>query len=584
MPVLPRKDVVVIGYGAAAGPISYELAKAGRSVVALEAGPHLTTEDDFQRAQLDTLRWFTRDGMVDKKRMQLTARLTPGEEAKLWGPAYRSASLVGGSGIHWSGQSWRYYEEDFRLRSALQEMYGAKRLKYLEDEGADIQDWPLTYDDLEPFYDKVEYTMGIGGWPGNIQGRIRPVNPEEGNPYEAPRQRDFPYRTLRDNATDITFRKGALERGLKPFHVATAFTMDTWTSPLGITRPGCTYCSHCTAHGCWNGSKTNSHTAILPAALELPTFELRANSYAIRLNRKDGRIASVTYVDGRGVEWEQPGDIFYLGAYTYQNVRLLLHSGIDAGGQVGKGFMNRHNISVNAIYSDRHLNGYAGPGVQRQGVDDYNGENQMELKLRMREEEFFVRGAFIGSPCQRVPLESYNLVPPDVPKWGKAYKEYLSENLNRYMGLQLLMEPLPYEDSFLDLDPSHKDQYGVPMVRVTRAVKTNEKRMGHFVYDRAKEILEASGASKVWGSREAVGVPSMTHDLGGARMGADPATSATNRYGQVWTEPNVFVGGGALHPTMSGHNPTETIWAISYWMADAIAKGKVDLSDSKKFS
>lgn len=584
MKTLPKKDVVVIGYGAAAGPISYELAKAGRSVVVLEAGPFLTTEDDFQRAQIDTLRWVNRDGLVDKERMQLTYRQSPNEEAKLWARGYRSASLVGGASVHWSGQSWRYYEEDFHLKTSLEELYGKERLAYLEEDGADVQDWPLTYDDLEPYYDKTEYTLGVGGWPGNIQGKIRPVNPDEGNPYEAPRQRDFPYRTLRDNATDITFRKGALELGLKPFHVSTAFTMDTWTSPLGITRPGCTYCSHCTGHGCWNASKTSSHSAILPAALELSTFELRPNSYVLTLNKKNGRVASVTYVDEKGEIWEQPGDIFYLGAYSFQNVRLLLHSGIDGNGQVGKYFINRPSISLNAIFSDRYLNGYAGPGVQRQGVDDYNGENQYERKLAMSADEFHVRGAFIGSPSQRVPLETYNAVPPDVPKWGPEYKAFLSENLNRYMGLQLLLEPMPYEDNLIDLDPVHKDKYGVPLARVTRSVKTNERRMGHFIYDRAEEILKAAGASRIWGNREASATASMTHDLGGARMGTDPTKSATNRYGQLWTEPNVFVGGGALHPTMSGHNPTETIWAVSFWMADAILQGKVDLTDSQKYS
>lgn len=579
MAIQPKKDVVIVGYGASGGPASLELAKAGYSVVVLEAGPHRTTEEDFQRGSMDTLRWLTRAEMIDDKRMSLTFRTNEAEVARPWG--YRMASTVGGASVHWSGQSWRYYVDDFRSKTTIQEMYGKTgRLAYLKEDRAAIEDWPLAYDEVEPYYEKVEYTIGVGGWPGNIQGKIRPINPDEGNPYEAPRQKDYPYRTLRDNATDITFRKGALERGLKPFHVPTAFTVDTWTSPEGVQRAGCTYCSFCTGFGCWNGSKGSSLSALLPAALKQKTFELRANCYVTKVNHRAGRAISVTYIDGNGVEHEQPGDIFILGAYSFQNVRLLLHSGITGNGQVGKYFINRPSVGLSAIFGDRHLNGWNGPAVQRQGIDDYNGENAAEMKLKLPESQFFIRGAFIGSPSQRVPLETYEQRPADVPRWGAGYKNYLKENLNRYMGLQLLMEGMPYEDNYIDLDPTFKDQYGIPYARVTRSVKKNDIRMGHFIWDRAKEIAEAAGATKVWGNRNAVPQPSMTHDLGGCRMGKDPTKSVVNRYCQMWTMPNVLVVGGAVHPSISGHNPTETIWMISYWAADAVIKRKINIGDA----
>lgn len=586
MAVQPAKDVVIVGYGAASGPVSLLLARAGYSVVVLEAGPYRTTNNDFQRGSMDTLRWRTRGEMIDKKRMQLTYRQNESEEAALWGPGYLMASTVGGASVHWSGQSWRYYVEDFHLKTTLNELYGdTNRLQYLTEDGAAIEDWPVTYDEFEPFYDQAEYSIGIGGWPGNINGDIRPVNPDEGNPFEAPRKRDFPFRPIRDNATDLVFRQGALDQGLHPFHVATAFITDSsWVSTEGVQRAGCTYCSFCTGFGCWNGSKSSSLSSLLPAAEELDTFELRPDCYVTRINHRDGRVISINYVDEKGEEHEQPGSIFILGAYSFQNVRLMLHSGIDGNGQVGKYFINRPSISMSAVFDDKFLNGWNGPAVQRQGVDDFNGENALEMKLALPEDEFFVRGAFIGSPSQRVPLETYNAVPPETSNWGAGYKEYLTENLNRYMGLQLLMEPMPYEDCYLDLDPNHSDEYGMPYCRVTRRVKKNETRMGHFIWDRAKEILEAAGATQIWGNRDATASASMTHDLGGARMGADPSKSATNRYCQMWTMPNLFIGGGAVVPTMSGHNPTETIWMLSYWMADAIINGKVNVQDAHAFS
>jgi len=582
----PKKDVVIIGYGAAAGPVSLELARAGYTVVALEAGPHRKTEVDFVRASMDTLRWRTRGEMIDRQRMALTFRTSERDVATPWNEQYVMGSTVGGSSVHWSGQSWRFYVDDFKVKSTIRELYGsAPGLAHLEADRAAIEDWPITYDEVEPFYDRVEHSLGIGGWPGNIGGRIRPVDPNEGNPYEAPRRRDFPYRPLRDNATDLVFREGALRLGLKPFHVPTAFVMDaTWESSEGVRRPGCTYCSFCMGFGCWNGSKTSTLSAILPVAQRLPTFELRARSYVTRIAHRGGRAVSVFYRDENGVEQEQPGDVFVLGAYSFQNVRLLLASGIDGNRQVGKYFVNRARTDLHAIFPGRYLNGWNGPSVQRQGVDDFNGENALEAKLRLPDDALFVRGAFIGSPSQRVPLESYDAHPPDVRSWGASYKRFLSDNLNHYMGLQLLTEALPYEDCYLDLDPTHKDQYGMPFCRVTRMVKQNEIRMARFIWERAKEIVEAAGATRVWGTPDAVPTASSTHDLGGARMGVDPTKSATNRYCQLWTMPNVFVAGGAVIPTISGHNPTQTIWMLSYWLADALVRRKVDLTDATRYT
>ena len=581
----PHKDVVIVGYGAGAGPASVELARAGMSVVALERGPHWTAQRDFTPSQLDTLRWVVRDGMVpDFDRMPLTFRQDANAEAVP--TKYLMSTLVGGATVHWSGQSWRLFEDDFRMKSTIEEMYGSERLRHLEEDGASIADWPISYDEVESYYERVETHVGIGGWPGNIQGRIRPVKSDEGNPFEAPRQNDFPFRPLRDNATNLTYRYGALELGLHPFHVPTAILTRPYMSPYGISRPPCTYCTFCTGHGCWNASKSDTRVSLLPAAEATGNFELRPGCHVTRVNHENGRAVSVEYVDTQTGEMHtQPGDIFLLAAYTFQNVRLLLHSGIDGDGRVGQHFMTRSAPSVSGIFSDRHLNGFNGPAVQRQGLDDFNGEVAFERKMELPDDQFFIRGAFMGSPSQRNPLETYDaVVPPGVPRWGRAYKDHVTENLNRYMGLQLLTEPMPYEHSRIDLDPNHRDQYGVPAARVTRRIGENERRMGRFIHERGVEILRAAGASRVWGSPDVAAIPTMTHDTGGLRMGDDPSESVTNRYCQMWDMPNVFIGSGAVFPTMGGKNPTETIWMLSYWLADAIVQQRVDLEDAHNLS
>lgn len=582
MATLPRKDVVIVGYGSAAGPLSVELARAGLSVVALERGPLQRTETDFARGH-DTLRYRIRGEWTPRfDSMPLTFRTGPTEEAVP--DNCKVPSLVGGSSITWGGFSFRFLADDFRVKSAIEERYGSTPLlDYLGDDGAALADWPISYDDLEPYYEKTEYSLGIGGWPGNIRGRIRPVNPDQGNPFEAPRQRDYPFRPLRDNATGLAFRAGALALGLHPFQSPTAIVTEPYTSPYGINRPACTYCAFCSGFGCWNGAKTSTLVALLPAAEATGNFELRPNCHVLRINRQGPRATSVEYVDEHGVHQIQPGDLFILGAYTTQNVRLLLFSGITGNGLVGKYFMNRPGPTIRATFSDRFLNGYAAPGVQSQSVDDYNAENAASEKLALPRDEFFVRGAVILTPCQRTPLETYQEVPPEVPQWGAAYKQYLRENLNRFMALYAAGEGLPYETSYIDLDPVHKDQYGVPAARVQRQVEGNEVRMARFFYRKGVEILKTAGASRIWGREIPIPEGGTTHDVGGCRMGANPHTSVTNRYGQLWEVPNVFASGGALFPTMSGHGPQETIWALSFWMADAIVQRKVNLSNAEDY-
>lgn len=582
MTTLPKKDVVLIGYGAAAGPMSAELSKAGYSVLALERGEYRDLPD-FAPSQFDTLRFVNRKEMVPSvSDFPLTFRQSEDEVAKPM--RHVGASTVGGASVHWSGQSWRYYEDDFRVKSTIEEMYSSEQLAYLKEDGANIQDWPITYDDLEPFYEKTEVAVGIGGFAGNIQGEIRPVNPDEGNPFEAPRQNDFPMRPLRDNAVDLTFREGALALGLKPFHVATAITTEPYTNPDGVERAACTYCPFCTSHGCWNHSKGSSLAVHLPTAEASGNFELRSQCHVLKINHEGGRAISVDYIDlASGQLFTQPADFFYLGSYSFGNVRLLLHSGLDGNGQVGKYFINRSGASVSAVFGDRYINGYAGPAVQRQGIDDYNGENAFELKNALPLDKFFIRGSFIGSPSQRNPLESYQMRPADVPNWGLGYKQFFTENLNRMMQLQILSEPIPYESSYMDLDPNYVDKYGVPALRIHRQAKQNEQRMAEFMYERGVEIMQAAGATQVWGNPKANASGAMTHDCGGLRMGDDPTMSVTNKYGQMWSVPNILVGGGGLLPTMSGHNPTETIWTLAYWTADAVINNKIDFSDSQAF-
>ena len=390
--------------------------------------------------------------------------------------------------------------------------------------------------------------------------------------------------------------------GLSSFHVPTAITNEAWTSELGVDRAGCSYCVFCAGYGCWNGSKSSTLSAFLPYLEKKNTFSVRTFCDVFRINTKDagkGRklATSADYFDASGTVIRQPARIVILAAYPFQTTRILLNSGIDGNLTesdevlVGKYFMNRQEGATANVAFDSHvLNGYSGPAVQRRGCEHFNGENFSEIKLKelLPKGKFFLRGAFIGSPSQWLPILVSNMTPPNIPSWGADYKEYLRKGFSRFMGLQLLVEPLPYEDKYLDLDPTHKDRHGIPVCRITNPPHENERRMVQFIGQKGQEILTQSarlfGGGQVWGESSVRMTHIMTHDTGGTRMGSSPENSVTNRYGQMWQVPNLFPVGGSLFPSMSGHNPTQTIWMLSSWVGSAIAQKCVDFENSERLS
>jgi len=619
--ILSPVEVLVVGTGAAAAPLAKELVDTGFQVVCLERGPFQRINPDFAgRNMFDELKIAYRRDMQPQGR-DLYVTFRDDLKKKATPRPYRMRVGVGGSIEHWAGQSWRFYEEDFALRSqVIEDRYRDLDLSdLLKNEGASVQDWPLTYKEVEPFYEKIEYEVGVGGRPGVLstngtldrsQARLfdsrklgRGQDTEQGgNIFEAVRRKGYPFPPLRDNQIDITFRNTIREMGLSSFHVPTAITNETWTSELGVDRAGCSYCVFCAGYGCWNGSKSSTLSAFLPYLEKKNNFSVRTFCDVFRVNTKDagkGRklATSVDYFDASGTVVRQPARIVILAAYPFQTTRILLNSGIDGNLTksdevlVGKYFMNRQEGATANVAFDSHvLNGYGGPAVQRRGCEHFNGENFSEIKLKelLPKGQFFLRGAFIGSPSQWLPILVSNMTPPNIPSWGTDYKEYLRKGFSRFMGLQLLVEPLPYEDKQLDLDPTHKDRHGIPICRITNPPHENERRMVQFIGQKGQEILTQAtrlfGGGQVWGESSVRMAHMMTHDTGGTRMGSSPDNSVTNRYGQMWQVPNLFPVGGSLFPSMSGHNPTQTIWMLSSWVGSAIAQKCVDFENSERLS
>src|SRR2546421_4112854 len=275
-----KTDVVIVGVGAAGGILAAELGKAGMKVIALERGPRLTTADFNPH---DELRYFQRQDLRPNIKTQpVTWRPNANARAAPM-PVLNNGNQAGGGTVHYGAVSWRMHEDDFRARSHTTERYGAKAIP----EDSSIADWPLSYADLEPFYDRAEYDLGVSGKAGNLQGR----KIDGGNIFEAPRQREFPLPPLFvDNFARI-FEAGAKKLGYHPFSTPRAILSEPYKG-----RPGCAYCGFCSTHGCHIGAKSSILVTKIPEADATGNFKLVTGAMCYRVNSDDGgRVTGVAY-------------------------------------------------------------------------------------------------------------------------------------------------------------------------------------------------------------------------------------------------------------------------------------------------
>ena len=570
---LPPKDVVVVGLGWTGSIMSLELARSGLAVVALERGPWRDTATDFNIGTApDELRYGVRHEIFLRPTQEtLTMRNTPAQVAlpiRRWG-SFLPGNGVGGAGVHWNGQTWRFAPDDFRLRSRLTERYGAP---FLPD-GHQIQDWPVTYDELEPSYDRFERLCGISGEAGNIGGVLQ----GGGNPFEGPRARGYPTRPMQQGHAQNLFTTAARGMGLHPFPRPSANLSEAYTNPYGCRMAPCTYCGFCERFGCANYSKASPQACVLPALVREPQFEARTECEVTRvvLSRDGTHATGVMYMDRHGQEWEQPAELVVLCAYSLFNVRLMLLSGIgqpydfDRGeGVVGRNYAYQTGTGATGFFNDTQFNPFAAAGSIGVIADDYNSDNFDHGP------HGFVGGASIGSGGTNGRPIQYHPVPPGTPAWGSAWKRAVQANYQRVASVDAQGSVMSYRDSFLDLDPTYKDPLGRPLMRMTFDYHDNERRMANWMADRCNELALAMGAKQT-ALRRLAGPWSVvpyqsTHNTGGAVMGADRRTSAVNRYLQSWDVPNVFVTGASAFPQNPGYNPTGTVGALTYWALDAI--------------
>jgi gluconate 2-dehydrogenase alpha chain len=562
-------DVVVVGLGAAGGTAVWPLADAGLDVVGIEAGPHVT----FKDYPFDEIRNDIRDYMgrfKANKEVPTTRRLSSEVATRPIGATGPMMNAVGGTSIHWMTQSWRYTPWNFKVRSETIKRYGAGALP----PGSTVTDWPISYEDLEPWYDKVEYRHGVSGVAGNIKGKIHPA----GNIFEGPRSRAYPNPPLRRSGwNDLSF-KAAKDVGAHPYPGPTGVRSREWH---GFAQ--CTYCGFCGWTGCWTGAKASTNLHFIPQAVKTGNLKIEDLARVLEVNvDKDGKASGVTYLKD-GKEYFQPAKVVVLSSYIYENTRLMLlstskaypHGLSNNHGQVGQNYMGHGlaSASVMGVFKGQKLNQYSGTLGQYTAIDDWADDNFDHSGLG------FISGGMASATMESKPINgTANTTPPDVPTWGSAYKAWLAANHDSVSSYSAQMETFSYPQNYCDLDPVVKDDLGRPVLRITFALQQNEINSALYMQEKLKGVMEAAGASDIWTYPPTEYSPS-THAYGTARMGDDPATSVLDKWQISHEVPNLVVLGGAAFPTTAGRNPTESIQATSWRAGDHLAKHFKSIAD-----
>ena len=572
----PKADAVIVGLGWAGSLMAEELTRAGLNVVVIERGAWEQTQKNFSPAiAADELRYGVRREILKPPSVEtLTFRNSPDQKAQ---PArelniFMMGNSVGGAGKHWAANAWRFNPSDFEMETRLNKRYHNMKLA----DGLIVQDWGVTYDELEPFDDRVEKIAGISGKAGVING----VKQDGGNPFEGSRTSEYPTPPLiRSHWNDI-FHKTTEGMGYHPFPIPGGTIGAAYTNPLGINFAPCTYCGYCGLYGCGNWSKSSPNICVIPALMDRTNLTMLTECTVLRVEKaEDGKtVTGATFLDSDGNTGFQPADIVCISAYQLDNVRLLLLSQIGTpydpatgNGTLGRAYNYQTMVNAFLYFENEHMNPFISTGALSTQIDDFNGDNFDHTGLG------FLGGAGIQALSdQGTPLSLADRVPPGTKLWGSKWKKAFQKSYQNFGKIQGQGTSYSHKDSYLSLDPHYKDDNGQPLMRMTFDYNENDKRMADYIRDRMEEICKKSGAT----SWEIVSIPDKhnspftpydsSHTIGGAVMGLDPKTSVLNRYQQHWDAHNLFVLGASSFPNNAGYNPTITLSALTLWTAHAI--------------
>jgi len=560
-------DVVIVGMGAAGGVAAYPLAEAGLDVVGLEAGTWLDRRDFAP----DEIRNNYRDWpmLIDKAEQERpTSRATSATTANRVG-SHPMMNAVGGTTLHYWAQSWRLNPWDFRVVTETARRYGGSRIPT----GSTVEDWPLTYDELEPYYERVEREIGVSGQAGNVRGEIN----ASGNKFEGARSVEFPMPPLRWTAFNERMAEAARSQGWHPFPGPAAINTERYQD-----RRGCAYHGFCNKGGCPVDAKNATHLTTIPKAVDTGNLRVVTQAHVTTVEvDSEGRVTGVNYLTG-GTEYFQPAKVVLLASYTYENVRLLLLSKSQTypeglannGGQVGRHYLSHHQgAGVSALFP-YDLDAWYGLPAQGVAVDDWADDNFDHA------DQDFIGGGNLWAMSDRRPISAAGMSTFGHGRnWGSTWKRFIRDNSDRSHYFYIQKTTLPYEDNYLDLDPTVTDPLGFPVIRITGRYRDNELAIAAFMQDKAEQWYRAAGATEIVRGGLGNFMGASTHAYGGTRMGDDAQSNVVDRWGFSHEAPNLGVLGASVMGTSGARNPTLTAQALAWRTAQHLVESWSDISE-----
>jgi gluconate 2-dehydrogenase alpha chain len=479
---------------------------------------------------------------------------------------------VGGSAIHWSGGTWRWTDMDFKIRTMYEDRYGKKFIP----EDMTIQDWGITYAELEPYYDKFEKTAGVSGKAGNLNGQTQ----AGGNPFEGSRKNEYPLPPLKTILSAKIFQDVASNQGYHPFPRPSANASEAYTNPDGAHFGACQYCGYCQRFGCESNAKGGPQMTVIPIAMKKPNFELRLNTWVTKINKDSNgkKVTGVTYTNLKtGEEFIQPASLVLMCAFAFNNVHLMLLSNIGTPydpvtgkGLIGKNYAYDTGVGAELFFEDKHFNPFINAGGTNTVIDDFHANWNFD-----RSGPGFVGGYIISAGHNTNLPIGYRPVPKGTPMWGSKWKEETAKWYQTAMSISTRSGVLPHRHNFYDLDPTYKNAFGQPLMRLTFDYHENELKLDTHGAGIVNQMVKALNPTKfsnaVATKRSWNTVPyQSTHSTGGTIMGTSPANSVVNKYQQSWDCPNLFILGASVFVHNSAYQPTGLVGALAYWTADAI--------------
>ena len=540
-------DALIVGSGAGGGIVACVLAEAGKRVLLLERGRALSFAEigrDHLRNQRLSIYGHNAGPDLDGNPRVFVDPLGRERVVRPHELDYHNnAACLGGGTRVYGAQAWRFPPEDFRMAS-----------KYGVPFGSSLADWPISYKDLEPFYDRAEWELGVAGDGSATE-------------HQVPRKRNYPLPPVVPGLQTDALRNGAQSLGW----VVSPVPLLINTAPYN-DRGVCIGCKYCVGFACPTDAKNGTQNTVIPRALATGNCELEVDAIAAQIETdSQGEVIGLSYISQSSTAPQRRvarAKAVIVSAGAIESARLLLNStsshhvhglGND-NDQVGRNLQGHLYPRAYGLMATPVFNG-VGPGVSI-ATTQFNHDN-----------EGVVGGGMLADDFIKPPIDFwYDSLPPDLPRWGLRNKRFMRENYRRVLHVRGPVQDIPSQEARVTVDRSVKDRWEIPVARLSGTTHEETVIAAEFMRERAVEWLRASGCESVWSTRPELMLSGRQHQAGTCRMGHDPKSSVTDEWGRVHNLDNLFVVDGSLHVTNGGFNPVLTIMALAYRCGEHIAR------------